>query len=102
MKFGLNLGAPLCALASLATAVDDWMGCDYRKFCTRHRDYMLKELTDDKLAQSFYIDQDSVKFSGGELSATLKRDNPLVTWWTADTLDFKMNLYQDGIARVMV
>lgn len=25
-------------------AVDDWMGCDYRDFCSRHREYILDEL----------------------------------------------------------
>lgn len=31
-------------LIPYASAVDDWMGCDYRQFCTRHRDYLNKEL----------------------------------------------------------
>lgn len=101
MRFG-NLAVPFGTFASLAVAVDDWMGCDYRKFCSRHRDYLKLELDNDKLSQSFHIDQDTISFDGGSLHATLQRDQAISTWWTADKLDFTMTLYQDGIARIMV
>ena len=101
MRFG-NLAVPFGTFASLAVAVDDWMGCDYRKFCSRHRDYLKLELDNDKLNQSFHIDQNTISFDGGSLYATLKRDQAISTWWTADKLDFTMTLYQDGIARIMV
>ncbi len=55
MRFG-NLAVLFGAFASLAVAVDDWMGCEYRDFCSRHRDYLKLELDNDKLNQSFQID----------------------------------------------
>ena len=35
------LAATTSLMLGWVEAVDDWMGCDYRDFCSRHRDYIL-------------------------------------------------------------
>lgn len=69
------LAAAIGAIAPLAAAVDDWMGCDYRPFCTTHRKYLLEQLESPSAAMDFSMDVDTLMFDGSSMSAKLKRND---------------------------
>ena len=64
----------LGVIATFSTAVDDWMGCSYREFCTRHRQYMLDELETPKETSEYTLDKSTIAFDKNKLSATLTRN----------------------------
>jgi len=78
------------------------MGCDYRQFCTRHRDHLLKELDSPTSVSKFSLDRNSIAFEGAKLTASLKREHTASTTKTADELSLNMWLYQDGISRITI
>ena len=89
------------SIIPLANAVADWMGCDYRQFCTRHRDYLTKELAEPQSLHEFELNRDSLIFEGARLTGSLKRSSPQMEE-IADELEMSMWLYQDGISRVTI
>lgn len=95
-----DLLAPLGALATLATAVDDWMGCDYRDFCSRHREYLLDQLQTPSPIADYVLDTLSVVIGTDKITGSLKRKSK--TEKVADHLDLTIWMYQDGIARFAI
>ena len=76
------------------------MGCNYRDFCSRHRDYILSELDSPKTENAYTLDVSSIVFDQEKITATLMgagHEDPLVS-------ELKLNLwlYEDGIARVTI
>ena len=94
MKLTNVIAASIAAtLSDLTGAVDDWMGCDYRDFCSRHREYLLDEIASPTQDHSYSLDMRSLVFDeeAGRLSATLNRQTH--GEMLADELQFNMWLY---------
>ena len=74
------------------------MGCDYRDFCSRHRDYLLYQfMTPSPDTNGYTLDMDTVAFQDEKMTATLNRNQH--TDINADQLLLEISLYQDGIIR---
>lgn len=101
MRFNALVTASASLLLSQqVAAVDDWMGCNYRDFCSRHRDYILSELETPSADAVYSLDVGTIAFDAEKITATLLRAShadPI-----ADELQFNFWLYQDGIARVTI
>ena len=96
----------ICAgMPNLAAAVDDWMGCDYRNFCSRHREYMLNEYQTTVPPYSpsenrYDLDIGSYRFYDDKGMITAKLHRATHDQSIADDLLMSLWLYQDGIIRV--
>ena len=99
MRLFSSIVAP-AVLVTMTNAVDDWMGCDYRDFCSRHREYLLDELAKPTEMAEYTLDMTSLTFDEAQLSATLNRNSE--DQMIASSLHFTMWLYQDGITRVTI
>ena len=72
MRIGSALVSSILMLES-AMAVDDWMGCDYRDFCSRHRKYILDELETPSADAIYSLDVGTIEFDAERITATLNR-----------------------------
>lgn len=61
MRLFSSIVAP-AVLVTMTNAVDDWMGCDYRDFCSRHREYLLDELAKPTEMAEYTLDMTSLTF----------------------------------------
>ena len=73
MRIGSTIlaGTASLLMVDLAGAVDDWMGCDYRDFCSRHRDYILSELSSPVTDNQYSLDVGTIEFYQEKITATL-------------------------------